>query len=394
MYITANTNSPFIYAMSLMKYVWLLLFVPLAAYAIDAPHPPEVAARAYILIDAANGMKLAGSKENAKVEPASLTKLMTAYLVFSALKEGKLKLDGELTPSDKAFHSEGSRMFLPQGKPAKVEDLIRGMIIQSGNDATLTLAEGVGGTEENFVAQMNSVASKIGLTSTHFENATGLPTANHFSSAHDLAMLANVLIRDFPEDYRKYYSQKEFTYNGITQPNRNRLLWLDPNVDGMKTGHTESAGYCLVASARRGERRLVSVVTGTSSDQARTMESQKLLNYGFQYFDTVKLYQADQTVKAVPVYRGSRNLLRLGFPYAFYLTLPRGTANKIQAQVITKQPVLAPIHLGQAVGTLRIWADGKFVGDFPLLALDSVSVAGIFGRGWDNLKLFVMDLLK
>jgi D-alanyl-D-alanine carboxypeptidase (penicillin-binding protein 5/6) len=394
MHMTANTKSHLLRARSPMKLVWLFLFVSCSSNAIDVPPPPQIAARTYVLIDAANGAKLAGSREDGKIEPASLTKLMTAYLVFSALKEGKLKLDEALTPSDKAFHSEGSRMFLPQGKPAKVEDLIRGMIVQSGNDATLTLAEGVGGTEENFVAQMNNLAAKIGLTSTHFENATGLPAANHFSSALDLAKLTNVLIRDFPEAYRKYYSQKEFTYNGITQPNRNRLLWLDPNVDGVKTGHTESAGYCLVASASRGDRRLISVVTGTGSDQARTIESQKLLNYGFQYFDTVKLYQANQTVKAIPVYRGSRNLLRLGFPQAFYLTLPRGTANRIQAEVITKQPVLAPIHLGQAVGTLRIWAGGKFVGEFPLSALDNVSVAGILGRGWDNLKLFVMDLFK
>jgi D-alanyl-D-alanine carboxypeptidase (penicillin-binding protein 5/6) len=364
------------------------------AHAIDVPPPPQIAARAYILIDAANGAKLAGSKEDVKIEPASLTKIMTAYLVFSALKEGKLKLNEELTPSDKAFKSEGSRMFLPQGKPAKVEDLIRGMIIQSGNDATLTLAENIGGTEENFVAQMNEMAKRLGMTSTTFVNAEGLPDPRHLTTAKDLAVLATALIRDYPDDYRKYYSQKEFTYNGITQPNRNRLLWLDPNVDGMKTGHTESAGYCLVASAKRGDRRLISVVTGTASDQGRTIESQKLLNYGFQYFDTIKLYQANQTVKAIPVYRGKRDLLRLGFPSAFYLTLPRGTANKIQAQVITRQPVLAPIHVGQAVGTLRIWADGKYVGEFPLLALDSVSVAGILGRGWDNLKLFVMELFK
>lgn len=377
-----------------MKFLWLLLFLPLASQAIDVPPPPQIAARAYILIDAANGVKLAGSKEDQKLEPASLTKIMTAYLVFSALKEGKLKLDDALTPSDKAFHSEGSRMFLPAGKPARVEDLLRGMIVQSGNDATLTLAEGVGGTEENFVSQMNGIAKKLGLAATHFENATGLPSQNHFSTARDLALLASALIRDFPDEYRTYYSLKEFTYNGITQPNRNRLLWLDPNVDGMKTGHTESAGFCLVASARRGERRLISVVTGAASDQSRTMESQKLLNYGFQYFDTVKLYQANQTVKSIPVYRGSRNLVRLGFPDAFYLTLPRGSANKIQAQVITRQPVLAPIYAGQAVGTLRVWADGKFVGDYPLRALDGVGVAGVLGRGWDNLKLFVMGLLK
>jgi serine-type D-Ala-D-Ala carboxypeptidase (penicillin-binding protein 5/6) len=393
MFNISKMGSQSVFAALILSAVALFL-APLAASALDVPPAPEVAARAYILIDAANGVKLAGNKEDARIEPASLTKLMSAYLVFAALKEGKLKLDDELTPSDKAFKAEGSRMFLPQGKPARVEDLIRGMIIQSGNDATLTLAEGVGGTEENFAAQMNKEARILGLTATHFENASGLPATSHVSSARDLAILSRALIVDFPDAYQKYYSQKEFTYNGITQPNRNRLLWLDPNVDGVKTGHTNSAGYCLVASARRGERRLISVVIGAASDQARTMESQRLLNYGFQYFDTVKLYQANQIVKAVPVYRGSRNLLQLGFLNPFYLTLPRGRANKIQAQVITRQPVLAPIHLGQSVGTLRVWADGKFVGDFSLVALDSVSVAGILGRGWDNLKLFVMDLLK
>ena len=371
-----------------------MLCLPLASLAQDVPPPPSLTAKAYVLIDAANGVKLAGRNEDAKLEPASLTKLMTAYLVFSALRDGKLKLDDELTPSDRAFKAEGSRMFLPQGKPAKVEDLIRGMIVQSGNDATLTLAEGIGGSEENFVARMNEMARKMGLSATHYTSSDGMSAPEHTSSARDVALLTRTLIQDFPADYQKYFAQKEFTYNGISQPNRNRLLWQDPYVDGVKTGHTHNAGYCLVASARRGDRRLISVVMGTSSDQARTMESQQLLNYGFQYFETVKLYQADQSVKVVPVYRGGRDLLRLGFPYAFYLTLPRGTANRIQAQVITKQPVLAPIRQGQAVGTLRIWAAGKFVGDFPLLALDDVHVAGVLGRGWDNLKLFVMNLFR
>jgi D-alanyl-D-alanine carboxypeptidase (penicillin-binding protein 5/6) len=377
-----------------MKFLCLLLCLPLASLAQDIPPAPSLTARAFILIDAANGAQLAGHNEGAKLEPASLTKLMTAYLVFSALKQGTLKLDDELTPSDQAFKAEGSRMFLPPGKPAKVEDLIRGMIVQSGNDATLTLAEGIGGNAANFVARMNETARKMGLTATHFTSPDGLSEPLHASSALDLARLTRTLIEDFPADYQKYFAQKEFTYNGISQPNRNRLLWLDPNVDGVKTGHTNSAGYCLIASARRGERRLISVVMGTASDQARMVESQQLLNYGFQYFDTVKLYRANQSVKVVPVYRGSRNLLRLGFPYPFYLTLPRGTANRIQAQVITKQPVLAPIQQGKAVGTLRVWAAGKFVGDYPLLALDEVSVAGVLGRGWDNLKLFVMGLFR
>lgn len=380
--------------MRLIKFFWPLLCLPLTSLALDVPPAPSLSARAYILIDAANGVKLAGRNEDAKEEPASLTKLMTAYLVFSALRDGKLKLDDYLTPSDQAFKAEGSRTFLPQGKPAKVEDLIRGMIVQSGNDATLTLAEGIGGNAENFVARMNETARQMGLSDTHYTSADGLSEPGHVSSAQDVAKLTRTLIRDFPVDYRKYFAQKEFTYNGISQPNRNRLLWQDPYVDGVKTGHTSGAGYCLVASALRGERRLISVVMGAASDEARTMASQQLLNYGFQYFDTVKLYQANQSVKVVPVYRGSRNLLRLGFPYPFYLTLPRGTANRIQAQVITKQPVLAPIHQGQAVGTLRLWAAGKFVGDYPLLALDEVSVAGILGRGWDNLKLFVMRLFR
>ena len=377
-----------------MKLLCLLLCLPLASLAQDVPPAPSLTAKAYILVDAANGVKLAGRNEDAKLEPASLTKLMTAYLVFAALRDGRLKLDDELTPSDQAFKAEGSRMFLPSGKPAKVEDLIRGMIVQSGNDATLTLAEGVGGNEQNFVARMNETAKKMGLSATHYTSPDGLSEPLHVSSAQDLARLTRSLIEDFPADYKKYFAQKEFTYNSISQPNRNRLLWLDPNVDGVKTGHTHNAGYCLIASAKRGDRRLISVVMGTSSDQTRTMESQQLLNYGFQYFDTVKLYQANQSVKVVPVYRGGRDSMRLGFPSAFYLTLPRGTANRIQAQVITRQPMLAPIRQGQAVGTLRIWAAGKFVGDFPLLALDDVQVAGVLGRGWDNLKLFLMRLFR
>jgi D-alanyl-D-alanine carboxypeptidase (penicillin-binding protein 5/6) len=393
MYLRAANLTRVRHPLLLIHAVWLFLFAA-AARPADIPPPPEMAVKAYVLIDAANGVRLAGEDDEAKIEPASLTKLMSAYLVFEALKGGKLKLDQELTPSDKAFHQEGSRMFLPDGKPAKVDDLIRGMIVQSGNDATMTLAEGLSGTEENFVAQMNKTAKQLGLTETHFTNATGLPDPDHYSSARDLARLTNALIRNFPKAYSTYYSQKQFTYNGITQANRNRLLWLDSNVDGVKTGHTKSAGYCLVASARRGERRLVSVVIGAGTDQARTMDSQKLLNYGFQYFDTVKLYQANQPVKSVPVYRGGRDLLRMGFLRDFNLTIPRGTADRIQAQVITKQPVLAPVNLGQTVGTLRLWAGGKYIGDYPLQALDNVQVAGILGRGWDNLKLFVMKLLK
>jgi D-alanyl-D-alanine carboxypeptidase (penicillin-binding protein 5/6) len=320
------------------------------------------------------------------VEPASLTKLMTAYLSFSALRDGVLRADQALPVSEKAWKAEGSRMFLDPRKPARVDDLLKGMIVQSGNDACITLAEAIAGSEEKFAARMNQEAKRLGMTGTHFMNATGLPDPQHYTTARDLSRLALALIRDFPEHY-KLYSMREFAYNGITQPNRNRLLFIDPTVDGVKTGHTDSAGYCLIASSRRDSRRLLSVVLGTGSDAARALESQKLLNYGFQFYETVRLYAANQAITSLRIYKGKSSELKAGYPYDFHVTVPRGMAGKLQAQLITQQPMLAPVRKGERIGTLRLLVEGKPLADYPLNALEGVEVAGILGRGWDSLML-------
>jgi len=353
---------------------------------LPVPPPPQVEARAWLLIDAASGLPLAEKNPDAKVEPASLTKLMTAYIAFASIKEGRLAMNQALPVSEKAWKAEGSRMFLDPKQPATVEDLLKGMIVQSGNDACIVLAEGIAGSEESFAGLMNQMAKKLGMSATHYVNATGLPHPQHTTTARDLARLAAALIRDFP-DFYKYYALKEFAYNGISQPNRNRLLFMDPSVDGVKTGHTESAGYCLIASARREQRRLLSVVLGAGSDGARAMESQKLLNYGFQFFETVKLYPANQAVSSLRIYKGKGGEVKAGFLSDFHVTVPRGTAKGIQAQLITQQPLLAPVRRGQKLGTLRLSVNGQAVGDYPLLALEDIAVAGILGRGWDNILL-------
>jgi D-alanyl-D-alanine carboxypeptidase (penicillin-binding protein 5/6) len=370
---------------SLLPFLCLLLVLPARA-ALPVPPPPQIEARAWLLVDAASGLPLAERNPDAKVEPASLTKLMTAYIAFSAIKEGRLALNQELSVSEKAWKAEGSRMFLDPKRRATVEDLLKGVIVQSGNDACITLAEGIAGSEESFVAVMNQMAKKLGMTRTHFMNATGLPHPQHATTARDLSRLAGALIRDFP-DFYKYYAMKEFAYNGISQPNRNRLLFMDPSVDGVKTGHTESAGYCLIASAKREQRRLLSVVLGAGSDGGRAMESQKLLNYGFQFFETVKLYPANQAVSSLRIYKGKGGEVKAGFLSDFHVTVPRGMSRNIQAQLVTQQPLLAPVRRGQKLGTLRLSVDGQPVGDYPLLALESVPVAGILGRGWDNILL-------
>ena len=371
---------------SLAFLILLCALVLPARAALPVPPPPQIEARAWLLIDAASGLPLAEKNPDAKVEPASLTKLMTAYLAFSAIKEGRLKPDQELPVSEKAWRAEGSRMFLDPKKPAKVDDLLKGMIVQSGNDACIVLAEAVASSEESFTHLMNQMAKRLGMTGTHYMNATGLPDPQHYTTARDLSKLANVLIRDFPEQY-KIYAMREFAYNGITQPNRNRLLFMDPSVDGVKTGHTESAGYCLIASAKREQRRLLSVVLGTGSDTARATESQKLLNYGFQFFETARLYPANQAVTSLRIYKGKGSQVKAGFTGDFYVTVPRGAAKAIQAQLITQQPLLAPVKRGQKLGTLRLTANGQPVGDYPLLALEDIEVAGILGRGWDNILL-------
>ncbi len=361
--------------------------LPLTAAAqISAPPAPALEARAWLLLDVNSGQVLASQKADDRFEPASLAKLMTAYLAFGALKQKSLKPEQVVPVSTRAWKAEGSRMFIEPNKPVTVDELLRGMIIQSGNDASIALAEAIGGNEEVFAQMMNREAKRLGLANTHFTNATGLPNPQLYSTAQDLAQLVVALIRDFPEHY-PLYSQKEYRYNNITQPNRNRLLWLDPAVDGVKTGYTENAGYCLITSARRGERRLISVVLGTASESARATESQKLLNWGFQFYDSVKLYARNQPVTQLRVWKGTSNLLKAGFTSDLVVALPKGQGDKLKATVESLQPLLAPVSPGQRVATLKLELDGKPWRELPVVALEPVPVAGIFGRGWDTLRL-------
>jgi len=370
----------------------LFLFLHGTAFAADTrllppPPAPDIAAKSFVLLDYQSGQLLQAQNADARIEPASLTKLMTAYLAFTAVKQGRLKLDQELPVSEKAWRTEGSRMFIDPKTPVRVEDLLKGMIVQSGNDACITLAEGIAGSEEAFAELMNREAKRLGLANTRFMNSTGLPHPQHYSTARDLALLAAAVIRDFPEFY-PLYAMKEYTYNKITQPNRNRLLWQDPFVDGVKTGHTESAGFCLISSAKRGEMRLISVVAGTASDNARTAESQKLLNYGFQFYETYRLYQKGQSIAQLPVYKGSSNAVKAGFTRDVYLSLPKGYYQHAKATLVSRQPLLAPLSAGQAIGTVQINIEGKTYATYNLQSLENVSVAGVFGRAWDTVKLW------
>lgn len=365
---------------------YLLCVAPVVAD-VGAPPPPRVEARAYLLLDVSSGQMLAAQNADQRLHPASLTKLMVAYLAFDALKNRQIKLDETFTVSETAARVEGSRMFAKVGQSIKVGDLIGALIVQSANDAALTLAEGMAGSEEAFVGRMNAQAQKLGLTQTRFRNATGYSHPEHRSTARDMTQLASMLVAHFPDDYQRYFAQREFSFNGLVQQNRNRLLWLDPQIDGIKTGHTQDAGYCLIASAERGKRRLIATIMGARSDADRTMYAQKLLNYGFLETDSVRFYRAGQAVARLPVYKGSRSELGIGFLKDFSLTVQKGVASRLKAQIITQQPFLAPVSKGQAMGTLRMTLDGKVVGDYPLVALEDVSIAGWFGRFWDSLRL-------
>ncbi|MFA7240638.1 MAG: D-alanyl-D-alanine carboxypeptidase family protein [Sulfuricellaceae bacterium] len=359
-----------------------------AAPAPQPPPAPAIAARSYLLLDYHSGQTLAQQNATERIEPASLTKLMTAYLTFTAVRQERIRLNQPLAVSERAWRAEGSRMFIRLNVPVKVEDLIRGMIVQSGNDACIALAEGIDGSEEAFVQHMNEQAQKLGMKNTHFMNVTGLPNPQHYSTAFDLGLLARAIIRDFPE-YYPYYSLKDFKYNNISQPNRNRLLWLDPTVDGIKTGHTESAGFCLIASAKRDTRRLISVVLGTASESARASKSQILLNYGFQYFDTHRLYEKGQTVATLPVWKGSQNTLKAGVGKDIYVSLPKGQYPQLKAVMVSKQPLLAPLSANDAVGVIKLTVGDQPFAEYPLEALENIPVANIFKRSWDSLKLFL-----
>ena len=340
----------------------------------------------YILTDFQSGQTLVSQNPSKRVEPASLTKMMTAQIVFSALRQKRISLKQIVPVSEKAWRAEGSRMFIEPGRPVTVEELINGLIVQSGNDASIALAEAIAGSEEDFVNLMNKEAERLGMKGTHFTNTSGLPNPDHFTTAHDLTLLVSDIIRRFPE-YYPLYSLREYTYNKISQSNRNRLLWLDPNVDGLKTGYTKAAGYCLVASAKRNNRRLISIVLGAKSSSVRTIESQRLLNYGFLSYDTVRVFRRKQEVTTIKLWKGQRKILRTGFNHDLYFSLPKGQASKLKATMEYKQPVIAPINVGQEVGVVKFIFDGKIMGKYPLIALESVEKSSFFGRMWDEILL-------
>jgi serine-type D-Ala-D-Ala carboxypeptidase (penicillin-binding protein 5/6) len=383
----------------------LLSALPVSAQ-ISIP-APQVAARSWLLLDVSSNQLLGASEPDQKLEPASLTKLMTAYLVFTAVKEKRLTLDQKPPVSEAAYKAIGSRMFVDRATPASVEQLMNGMIIQSGNDAAIILAEAIAGTEADFAKLMNVQAQKLGLTNTSFKNATGLPDTQHFSTARDMASLAQRIIADFPEFY-PIYAKKEYRYNNISQANRNNLLFVDPTVDGVKTGRTDAAGYCLVASAKRGDRRLISVVMGTVSETARAIESQRLLNHGFQNFEIAKLFQGtgvaaaagttagqsqisqtNQTVGTYRVWKGQTNEVKGVVPGGIIVSVPKGRSDAIKAEIERIQPLIAPLAVGQKIGVVRVKLDDKIIAERPLLAEKPVEQAGIFGRLWDTVQLWV-----
>lgn len=373
---------------------WLLLF-SLAALA-QVPQPPEIAARSYLLMDVSANQVLAARDPDSPVEPASLTKLMTAYLVFDALRAKKVSLEQKLPVSERAWKMPGSRMFIDPKMQVPVEDLIKGMIVQSGNDATVALAEGVGGTVEHFVELMNQQAKALGMKNTGYRNAEGLTAPGHTTTARDLSILATRLMQDFPE-YLGYYKIQKYRYQGTptaNDTNRNMLLFRDPTVDGLKTGHTEAAGYCLIATAKRDfpnlqGRRLVAIVLGASSELARANEAQKLLNWGYTAYEGLKLFDGNQPVLEPQVWKGTEKTVKLGQPQPIVLAVPAGSAARIKTQVVRPDPLVAPFTKGQQVGTLKILAGDQVLREVPLVALQAVEQAGIFGRAWDAIRLWI-----
>jgi D-alanyl-D-alanine carboxypeptidase (penicillin-binding protein 5/6) len=365
--------------------------------AAQMPVPPEVAARSYLLLDVTANQLLAQKDIDSPVEPASLTKLMSAYLVFDALKAKKISLTQTLPVSPRAWKMPGSRMFIDPKMQVPVEDLIKGLIVQSGNDATVALAEGVGGTVEHFVQLMNEQAKVLGMKNTSYKNPEGLTAPGHTTTARDLSILATRLMHDFPE-YVQYYAIKKYRYPGTpstNDTNRNLLLFRDPTVDGLKTGHTDAAGYCMIVTAKRdfpnlnGGRRLLSIVLGAASENARANESQKLLNWGYTAFDAVKLFDADQPAATPAVWKGKANTLKLGRPEAIVVSVPAGSASKIKTQVARPEPLVAPFTKNQQVGTLKVTLGDEPVAEVPLVALEAVEQAGILGRAWDAVRLWI-----
>jgi D-alanyl-D-alanine carboxypeptidase (penicillin-binding protein 5/6) len=373
---------------------WLVFFCLVAAA--QVPQPPEIAARSYLLLDASANQILAARDIDSPVEPASLTKLMSAYIVFDALRAKKITLQQTLPVSERAWKMPGSRMFIDPKMQVPVEDLIKGMIIQSGNDATVALAEGVGSTVEHFVELMNQQAKALGMKNTSFKNPEGLTAPGHTTTARDLSILATRLMQDFP-DYVAYYKIQKYRYQGTptaNDTNRNTLLFRDPTVDGLKTGHTDAAGYCLIATAKRDfpnlpGRRLVAIVLGSSSEIARANEAQKLLNWGYTAYEGLKLFDANQPVLEPPVWKGTEKTVKLGQMQPIVLAVPAGSASRIKTQVSRPDPLVAPFAKGQQVGTLKILAGDQLLREVPLVALQPVEQAGVFGRAWDAIRLWI-----
>jgi D-alanyl-D-alanine carboxypeptidase (penicillin-binding protein 5/6) len=356
------------------------------------PSPPKTAAEAYILIDYNSGKIIASQNADMSVEPASLTKIMTGYVVINELSNGNISLDDMVTISPKAWKMPGSKMFIEVGKKVSVHDLIKGMVIQSGNDASVALAEHIAGSEEVFAELMNKYAESLGMTHTHYMNATGLPNPDHYTTAEDLSILARALINKFPEEY-EWYAQKKFTFNGITQYNRNKLLWQDPSVDGLKTGHTESAGYCLVTSAKRDDMRLISVVLGTDSAKQRIQESQKLLNYGFRFFETHKLYQAGQRLNDARIWEGQQDTVGLGLENDLYVTIPRGQYKNLKIESTIDPKITAPVNADQPLGELTVSLNDETISQKQLVSLSPVEEGSFFKKILDQIKLLFKSLL-
>jgi D-alanyl-D-alanine carboxypeptidase (penicillin-binding protein 5/6) len=364
-----------------------LISASLAQAALPIPKPPSTGAKSFIIQDYGSGNILAEENSDVSVEPASITKLMTAYTIFNELQSGNIALTDIVTISEKAWRTPGSRMFVEVGKQVAVEDLLQGMIVQSGNDATVALAEYVAGSEDSFAALMNKHAEEIGLSGSHFMNSTGLPDDNHYMTARDIAQLSTLLIKNYPE-YYKWYSQKEYTFNDITQHNRNRLLWRDDSVDGLKTGHTDSAGWCLVTSAEKEGMRLITVVLGTNSDNARTEASQALLNYGFRFFETHKLYDAGTQLTTSRIWKGSSETIALGIDKPLYVTIPRGQYNSLDASMNIDQRIMAPVDAGQSLGSVLVKLGEQVVADQPLVSLQSIGEGSFWQRITDEGLLY------
>jgi len=364
----------------------LLLSTFIVNAAVPVPAPPKLSSKSFLLIDVNSDAVLAQKKIDHSIEPASITKMMTAYVVYKELEAGRLSMDEQVTVSEKAWRMKGSKMFIEVGKKVSVKDLLRGLIIQSGNDASVALAEHIAGSEAVFADYMNQYAKALNMNGTNYVNSTGWPHRKHKTTARDISILAKALILEFPEHY-KLYSEKSMTYHGIKQANRNRLLWRDKTVDGIKTGHTDSAGYCLVASAKRGEMRLISVVLGTRSNKARIDQSQKLLNYGFRFYESHALYAAGKGLKNVRIWEGEEENLTLGLMQDLNVTIPRGQYKKLEASMDIDQTIIAPVKKGQKMGQVHVKLNDDEIISMPLVALSSVAKGGLLQRAKDKFIL-------